>query len=123
MKLEDLVPPVDLCKQIPEGMFADSVLAWDSDYETWFVRPRIEVEPLIAIPAPTLEEIIVAINRIQFMPSSTYCRGKWDVWCEEYHDDPEPRQIFDCDNEVSGATAALKLWLELNKIKEARGEK
>lgn len=26
MKLEELVPPIDLCKKIPTGEFADSVL-------------------------------------------------------------------------------------------------
>ena len=28
MKLEDLVPPLKLCRQIPEGAFAESALVW-----------------------------------------------------------------------------------------------
>lgn len=32
MTLEKLVPPLELCKLIPAGEFADSALAWFSNY-------------------------------------------------------------------------------------------
>lgn len=62
MKLEELVPPLELCKLIPEGEFEDSALMWVEDVHptlTPFVEPRryilLEDEE---IPAPTLEEIM-----------------------------------------------------------------
>lgn len=43
MKLEELVPPLELCKLIPEGEFEDSALMWVEDVHptlTPFVEPR-----------------------------------------------------------------------------------
>jgi len=35
--LDTLVPPLDLCRKIPEGMFEDSVLVWCKEHEMLFV--------------------------------------------------------------------------------------
>lgn len=32
-KLEDIVPPLELCKRIPAGAFEDSVLVWVFDHQ------------------------------------------------------------------------------------------
>lgn len=70
--LEKLVPPLELCKQIPNGEFADSALVWDnvSGYgcTDWHVCKRVKrkvqlrefcVSPKHAdVPAPTVEEIL-----------------------------------------------------------------
>ena len=75
MRLEDLVPPLELCKKIPEGKFADSVLVWFGHRhtdKTMKVVPRNELGVAcqfflqkgvrVAFPAPTLAEILLAIG-------------------------------------------------------------
>ena len=67
--LENLVPALDLCKRIPAGEFADSALIWrdvNGVYQDVFPRDCGDscdlVKPgAILAPAPTLEEIIVAM--------------------------------------------------------------
>lgn len=68
MKLEDLVSPLELCKQIPEGEFKDSALEWvNVNYVTrkWAVRMRRAWTTSTSLrsqceahPAPTLAEIL-----------------------------------------------------------------
>lgn len=125
-KLETLVPPVDLCKLIPEGEFEDSAFMCEeavgmASRKTLDIRiiprQRITSKPYIdrylgreyyIYPAPTLEEIMAEL------PSTTVC-GKehhsdwyvshWRIGCVE-------------DTERKGAaTAALKLWLKLKELK------
>lgn len=57
MKIEDLVPPLEICKQIPEGKFADSALVWLG--ERVYIRSG---EDAVTFPAPTLEEILMALG-------------------------------------------------------------
>ena len=67
--LESLVPPLDLCKQIPQGAFENSVLVWMGDLDgdpVLFPREcgicnQYGAEIAIA-PAPTLAEIILRQN-------------------------------------------------------------
>lgn len=61
--LEKLVPPPELCKQIPEGQFKNSALLWTQGVEDMFIdfrdaRPEDEEGNL---PAPTLPEIMDAL--------------------------------------------------------------
>ncbi len=68
MKIEDLVPTLELCKQIPEGEFADSVFVWARDWHgtnEWMVAFRDLAEPPHlkrknppVYPAPTMGEIL-----------------------------------------------------------------
>lgn len=96
--LESLVPPLDLCKQIPEGAFEDSVLVWfgvKNHDSTMEVVPRLELGETckvflkkgirVLFPAPTLQEI-----------------GMLPVLVDE-------------SDRYNPATAAIKLWFELNK--------
>ena len=79
--LEDLVPPLDLCRKIPEGAFADSALVWvimtDTDPEIW-ERSKTKNIPLIwkAVPAPTWQEIMEGLNEdmssIEYRDSSPH---------------------------------------------------
>ena len=76
MKLEEIVPPLDLCKKIPEGCFAESALVWITD----FVGGKPIAEPRryapydhIAAPAPTLAEILDAIDKTGCSFSLTEC--------------------------------------------------
>ena len=109
MSLEDLVPSLKLCQQIPKGAFEDSALVW------WgaCVYPRIYPDGVRyghtwhkrgITPAPTLAEIIGTLPKNveyqffngKFLP----CHPKFD---EDDFADEKPEN------------AALKLWFELNK--------
>lgn len=66
--LEKLVPPLEECKKIPKGAFPNSALVWGYTGEGYDVISR-EVWKLVeilspAVPAPTLEEILGAIEEI-----------------------------------------------------------
>jgi len=121
-RLEDLVPPLELCQRIPAGAFADSALVWvvvgdGSGGERWYLVERKNVGetkyPEIH-PAPTLAEILAAFrNEGVVYPTAAFANQafKWLVLCGESGDD----FAFDDENVT---TAALKLWLELNERKE-----
>lgn len=124
-KLESLVPPVELCKLIPAGEFEDAALAWINTEVVGFVcrtsgceevagkewqlirsnasrviRARKRGEEIY--PAPMLEEIMAAMQ---------FCRvykktANFYVAVKEQERVPS----------LSGATAALKLWLKLKGI-------
>lgn len=102
-KLEDLVPDRKLCEQIPDGCFENTALAWDCDYECWYVAERETVEPAIAIPAPTLEEILSEL--ILFGEPCCFWQGGF------YVRDDYGNEEYDM---VNASTAGLKLWLRLN---------
>lgn len=68
--LQDLVPPLDLCKLIPAGEFADSAFVWleveilDENKKEWGVINA--TKPILGChnpkhPAPTLQEILAAL--------------------------------------------------------------
>lgn len=117
--LESLVPPLDLCKQIPEGYFENSVFVWWTDcYGTMLIK-RIDApyEYGIDAPAPTLQEILLAIDEAGgYCPS---CRYQANTWQVDYEDDPISDEsmlpvLVDESDPYNPATAALKLWFELN---------
>lgn len=106
-KLEDLVPPLDLCKQIPHGFFDDSALVWEK-YDD-FVCPRGIAVPLTSIPAPTLAEIIYELdNNADIWQDDD---GIWSVFNYPYGHESGMTK----DSPINPATAALKLWLVQNK--------
>ena len=91
--LKNIVPPVELCKQIPDGEFEDSVFAWR--YPAYDERNRrllnrwkvIEVnwyavkeykkkydEREKFFPAPTLEEVLEAIGKVESWDTATITR-------------------------------------------------
>ena len=59
-KLEDLVPPLELCKLIPKGEFEDSAFVRIGN--TQIIALRRSAKCIFTnqphIPAPTLEEIL-----------------------------------------------------------------
>ena len=117
-KLEDLVPDLELCKQIPVGAFADSALVYSYSCDKRKTEPFVEERDCIdfcrrdmvnappVYPAPTLKEIMKALPESveyqffngKFLP----CHPKFD---EENFADEKPEN------------AALKLWLGLNNQK------
>lgn len=129
MELEDLVPPMELCKQIPEGKFEGSVFAWalsngNLDYVEYRDTLQVAIGSRIIAPAPTLQEIIDALPTYieehgkrfylclfdaRNMPSATFQIG----YARAAHHGLEPSELREKDANL--ATAALKLWLEANK--------
>lgn len=127
-KLKELVPPLELCKQIPDGAFDDSALVWLQQYEgnkrhpaLWAVVEREStVEGEEIYPAPTLKEILKAL------PSQN--RDKLPLCITPDFPDDGPGEFGDawacgyrkygCIIETAPETAALKLWMALNEEKK-----
>lgn len=118
-KLEEIVPPFELCKLIPKGEFEDSCFAWYAELQHINPKPPHEYSYYVAnsnkdflsfggfnaCPAPTLQEIMVEL------PASNIYRIK-QTWTANFINDS-------IDNGIKSkkpATAALKLWLELKGI-------
>lgn len=119
-KLEDLVPPLDLCQQIHAGKFADSALVWElQDDETWWeviLRSEARGEP--AYPAPTLAEIMEALDAmyggdIDVCAWNIIGQGAWGVQIMDMG-----RTVNYSESDTNPATAALRLWLEMNERKK-----
>jgi hypothetical protein len=132
MTLEKLVPPLELCEKIPENEFLDAAFCWHYTEVAGFVCRTSGCEQFSGkqwmlersnsskitryrqrgdqiFPAPTLEEIIKNLSEgFNLVDCIKNFRG-WEIDCMIGIDNPN---AFD---EKSGATAALKLWLELNK--------
>ena len=108
-RLEDLVPPLELCKKIPQGKFADSALVWMWDLDGdpgLFPREcgicnQYGTEIAIA-PAPTLAEILEALGA-----ATSYHLG--DAWLVALCNDSRDNGVKD----ANPATAALRLWLKV----------
>lgn len=111
-KIADLVPPWELCREIPEGEFEDTVFLWgeatvNGENRVYLIQrysyacKHPEWEKLY--PAPTLQEVMAAFP---------YCR----VYKKTHN---FYIAAVDQEREVSfdAATAALKLWLKLKGIK------
>ena len=118
--LEDLVPPLELCKQIPEGAFADSALVW------WgaCVYPRLYPDGVRfntlwhkkgTIPAPTLSEILeeLATDENHVDVWNVDADAGWGVQVLEYF--PVIGNHYQHDR--NPAIVALKLYLELTDHK------
>ena len=97
--LESIVPPLELCKKIPEGEFEDSALVWCRVRGEDVVCARehwVGVFGMSPVPAPTLEEILEAIREIQAWDTLTITRAT--------------------DDKTKLATAALRLWFKVKGI-------
>lgn len=98
--IQTLVPPLEMCQKIPDGMFKDTVFVWwgDQYFQHYHVAERY-AEPdstrdAIAAPAPTLQEI---------MEKSVSC------FCGK----PVQSQSAQFNN-FKDAEDALKYWLFVN---------
>ena len=124
-KLEDIVPPLELCKQIPQGTLPDSSLVWTRDVgkSEFYVAIREDVEfcrlgminapPLF--PAPTLAEILDELGNktvclydgIRYEVS--VCIRECDSGTKEH----QWRQYGEADR--NPASAALRMWLRIRR--------
>ena len=135
-KIENIVPPVELCKQIPEGEFEDSALVWVYDDVVGFLCRTSGCEQIhkrewqlvhnhprkIAIrrksgheiyPAPTVEEIIIDIGKTHKHPVLTYCHNHWESTCYTGYTNAE---LFWIKFEPTASEAALRLWFKVKGI-------
>lgn len=115
MNLKKLVPPLELCKLIPEGEFADSYFVYmEPDGRTSLTMPHsreyanatvIEWRKTswILYPAPTLQEIIKELD-------------EFEVWGNNISDEHTVVSEFVQYEDENTATAALKVWLKLKGI-------
>ena len=136
-KLEELVPTLDMCKQIPEGKFNDSALVWArpgnigvlvGEDDLWEVFERASLEKTDEmLPAPTLSEIMEALPTCVVVSgdsSEKYLnlldarnKGKgWQVGYASLGFGKFARHDFLRQQYANPATAALKMWLEVNCV-------
>lgn len=126
--LTDLVPPLELCRKIPEGKFKDSALVWleveipQENKKEWRVINRtkpIDVCHNAKCPAPTLQEILAALppygKNEQILAC---CVPDWaDFDARVFGEHWRVGYTGDCSiNDKNPATAALKMWLKLKGI-------
>lgn len=123
-KLETLVPPLEYCKLIPQGEFADSALMWIDpqnmscvlDHISYlritepYILPRTKINAVNGIPAPTLQEIMEKLEQF-----SVSCFGKG------YQ--TEAANGWNAVSDDTATTAALKLYLQLKGIVSDQSEK
>ena len=113
LNLENLVPPMRLCQQVKD-YFENSELVWWADYNgvEIIVIPRklVPHDYEIFAPAPTLQEILAVIPPdalADFYINATDSGYKVDMIANN-----RSTTIANGDNPV---TAALNVWIELNK--------
>ena len=128
--LEDLVPPLDLCRKIPDGCFEDSAMVYavtKHSLNYCFGDRRCFINDYRKlIPAPTLQEIFAELADGDEIVDSFNPRlfwndflGGWILECRgklKQKDGVIDRDELRCRDRKNPATAALKLWLEVNKL-------
>ena len=101
-KIENIVPPLELCRRIPAGEFEDTALVWVYDMDGLeMVMPRevVQFEGTKMIDAPTLEEILDALADLgaDFLMHELQIGNKSCCY-------------------PTGAEEALRLWFEVKGI-------
>lgn len=114
-KLEKLVPPLDLCKQIPDGAFADSALVWyratiSGDYVVLPRLYKVDAARTVA-PAPTPDEILAALARLELCPGIDLVVNIKGEVCGSVN--AACRNVSFCGG--SAVTAALRLWFDVKR--------
>ena len=119
--LESIVPPLELCKQIPAGEFEDSALVWkeriglSSDSLVKIREPedigyKVESAEVNYFPAPTLEEMRWELRNL----SVTVYENTIVASCKI---DPETWVSETVNPDEHDADAALRLWFKVKGIK------
>ena len=125
--LESLVPPLELCRKIPEGQFSRSVFVWSYSCDKRKTEPFLDERDCIefcrrdmvnappVFPAPNAIEIFLALAEIGAdMPSlSMRNNNTWTADCWARIDPQDPRMYHVCIDDPNPATAAMKLWLHV----------
>lgn len=130
--LESIVPPLELCKLIPDGEFEDSVVVYRFDHQQagkmfpetnederfFYVEEREMVEfaqrnmvnPPPTFPAPTLEEIITSLLTYGWLVKID-CRIQLDTLIEFYSEKQSKTEFGNTASET-----ALRLWFKVKGI-------
>lgn len=114
-ELKELVPPLDLCKLIPAGEFAESAFVWvvNGDYQPKFQivdkrkYPFIPEDGATLYPAPTLEEVL-------------RCLPDWSYLSVDFVNPQISLRIKKKEIKLSPSPAAevLKIWLKQKGIED-----
>ena len=120
-ELEDIVPNLKLCLNIPSGAFKASAIVWNltvADEETGEIvglHPRDDCDGWMRekqIPAPTLKEILAELPTHDLLPSLNRGECSWICRCP-VHSGSGKRAVACSDKKPEDA--ALKTWLLLQK--------
>lgn len=118
--LESIVPPLDLCKKIPEGEFKGSVLVWKErignsrDARVKIREPedisyKVESVEVNYFPAPTLEEMRWELRNLSVTVYENIivasCKIDPETWVSETVNPGE-----------HDADATLRIWLKQKGI-------
>jgi hypothetical protein len=127
MELKNLVPPLELCKLIPQGEFEDSAFIWGYSCDKRITEPFVDFREDVefcrrnmvnappSYPAPTLQEIMEVLPHddayndllIGYSAKVDKITG-WHI----YYNGDRNRHCYD----QIAVIAALKLWLNLKGI-------
>lgn len=112
MSIEQLVPPLELCRAIPKGEFKDTYFSysWCSFRNEYIICKTEWKHPKLSFPAPTLQEILEDLPR-DFEFSRCY---EDNVPTEKYIT-IIGTEIGEVGN--NGAESAMKTWLNIKGIK------
>lgn len=118
-KLENLVPPLELCKQIPAGEFRDSALVWETYYSKYSIKPVLidrktsESTPHEFVenvyPAPTLNEIMDMLKDVTERPNIYYGKLTKTWVCDSM-------EYLAPIRDKTSVSAAIRLWFKLKGI-------
>ena len=109
-RLEEFVPSRELCKQIPEGYFQDSILVW-AHFPGWEVEWEVLERSSVdldreTIPAPTLQEIMDLLVSVH--PDVVFVGGgAWEI-------NNGDRLFIGFDS----THIAMQMWLSIYKEEE-----
>lgn len=120
MRLEELVPKIELCKLIPDGEFADSAFYWFQELQHINEKPPHDYRYFVSFadfrgyawgggrccPAPTVQEIIEDI------PDYVLSAEAGEHLCDVY------LSGGDYAYGKTAVEAALKLWLKLKGVQD-----
>jgi hypothetical protein len=147
MELKNLVPPLELCKLIPQGEFEDSAMMCEATLGMAsrqvldiriMPRQKITNNPYVdrklgreyyIYPAPTTDEILDKCKDIPGVLNPTlWWQGIWKTDCaidksgklsDGFFDDADLCNLdLACAEDKSAATAALRMWLKLKGIED-----
>lgn len=118
MRLEELVPPLELCKLIPDGEFPSSAfvrcISGDGMVVLCERKNAIQLEGWKTIPAPTLEEILQKINSFPYIPSVRISPQEWFVYADNICSEGG-NPIYGVDRKKV-SVAAFKAWFQMKGI-------
>lgn len=119
--LESLVPPIELCRMIPRGAFAGTVLVWNEEsnpvgyMSRCVLRCNVPINAAgVIFPAPTFEEIMREMaeypHRFNNLTCDAYAENDFGVTAFIPYRGKAGARLTEC-RDKSAAAAALKLYL------------